>query len=375
MRPRLLFISNLFPDASEPYRGLDNVTILHLLRDYFDIQVIALRPTLKTWFGKAPALIPREQDAPLNPLFLPVRYVPKVGGVFNHKLILAALRKVLTVMRKDKPWDIVLASWLFPDGWATIHAVAEPCVLIAQGSDVHRYLNSAPRKTAILEAVKRSAGVITRSRSLATLLSKAGAAPQQLHSIHNGTDVSLFHPGEASNNATKTVLFVGNLLPVKNPDLLLRSFAKLSTPAQLVIAGKGPLRPQLETQAAALGIANRVEFLGPQLAPQIAEQMRRADVLCMSSLNEGLPNVVIEAMASGLPVVATDVGGIHEVIDAPWKGTLVPSGDETALTQALDHALAQPVDRQRIADYGQTLSWQSTAEAYRAILLGAMAVK
>ena len=375
MRPRLLFISNLFPDASEPYRGLDNVTILHLLRDHFDIHVIALRPNLKAWIGKAPTLKPREQDTPLNPLFLPVRYVPKLGSVFNHKLVLAALRKVLPVLKKEKPWDLVLASWLFPDGWATIHAVTEPCVLIAQGSDVHRYLNSAPRKQAILEAVKRSAGVITRSRSLSTLLAKAGAEPRQLHPIHNGTDVSLFHPGEPSVDSTKTVLFVGNLLPVKNPDLLLRAFAKLSAPARLVIAGKGPLRPQLEAQVATLGIANRVEFLGPQLAPQIAEQMRRADVLCMSSLNEGLPNVVIEAMASGLPVVATDVGGIHEVIDAPWKGTLVPSGDEAALTRALNVALAQPLDRQRIASYGQTLSWQSTAEAYRAILQGAIAPK
>jgi glycosyltransferase involved in cell wall biosynthesis len=111
-----------------------------------------------------------------------------------------------------------------------------------------------------------------------------------------------------------------------------------------------------------------VQFLGPQLAPQIAEQMRRADVLCMSSLNEGLPNVVIEAMASGLPVVATDVGGIHEVIDVPWKGTLVPSGDEAALASALDKTLTHPLDRARIAACGQGLSWQNTADVYDTLL-------
>ena len=140
-----------------------------------------------------------------------------------------------------------------------------------------------------------------------------------------------------------------------------------------MIAGKGPLRPKLEELAASLGIADRVQFLGPQLAPQIAEQMRQADVLCMSSLNEGLPNVVIEAMASGLPVVATDVGGIHEVIDAPWKGTLVPTGNTAALTTALNEALSHPLDRQRIAAYGQGLSWQRTAQAYETILREAMA--
>ena len=100
--------------------------------------------------------------------------------------------------------------------------------------------------------------------------------------------------------------------------------------------------------------------------------MRSADVLCMSSLNEGLPNVVIEAMASGLPVVATNVGGIHEVIDAPWKGILVPSGDETALANALNNTLASPLDHERIGAYGQGLSWQRTAEAYEDVLRSAL---
>lgn len=372
MRPRLLFISNLFPDASEPYRGLDNVTILHQLSDRWDIRVVALRPSLKAWLGRAPVWKPRDQDEPLNPAFLPVRYVPKAGGLFNHKLMLAALRKALPAIKRERPWDVVLASWLFPDGWAAINAVAEPCVLIAQGSDVHGYLRSAPRRKAIMEAVQRSKAVITRSRSLAILLGKAGADSTKLHPVHNGTDTALFHPGSKAGT-DKTVLFVGNLLPVKNPRLLLCAFARLESSTRLVIAGKGPMRPELEQLSASLGIAPRVQFLGPQLAPRIAEQMRQADVLCMSSLNEGLPNVVIEAMASGLPVAATNVGGIHEVIDAPWKGTLVPSEDESALARALDKLLTNPPDRARIAAYGQRLSWRNTADVYDKLLRAAMA--
>ncbi|MDB6119901.1 MAG: glycosyltransferase family 4 protein [Verrucomicrobiaceae bacterium] len=372
MRPRLLFISNLFPDASEPYRGLDNVTLLHLLRGHWDVRVVALRPSLKSWIGGTPTWKAREEDAVLKPLFLPVRYVPKIGGLFNHKLILSALNKALPAIGQEFTYDIVLASWLFPDGWAAIKAAKKPCVLIAQGSDVHGYLRSAPRKKAILEAIDKSCGVITRSRSLATLLARAGAEATRLHPIHNGVDVSVFQPGERVLKPEKMVLFVGNLLPVKNPELLLRAFARLTTPARLVIAGKGPLRQSLEALATTLGIAERVQFLGPQLAPQIAEQMRSSDVLCMSSLNEGLPNVVIEAMASGLPVIATDVGGIHEVIDAPWKGTLVPSGDESALAKALNDVLANPLDRERIGAYGQGLSWQRTAQGYEEVLRQAM---
>ncbi len=376
MRPRLLFISNLFPDASEPYRGLDNVTILHLLRERWDVRVVALRPSLKAWYKGGLSWQPRAEDAPLQPRFLAVRYVPKMGGLFNHKLMLAGLRRVLPEVRQEFAWDVVLASWLFPDGWAATQAVKEPCVLIAQGSDVHRYLGSPKRRQAILEAVARSRAVITRSKSLATLLLKAGAGSVPLRPVHNGADVKIFHPGEPrAEGAEKTVLFVGNLLPVKNPELLLRAFARVPSPARLVIVGKGPMREALEAHVAAAGLADRVRFTGPQLAPQVAEHMRAADVLCMSSLNEGLPNVVIEAMASGLPVVATDVGGIHEVIDEPWKGTLVPSGDEAALAAALNEALSHPLDRARIAAYGQGLSWQSTAAEYDAVLQCAMQIE
>ena len=372
MRPRLLFISNLFPDAREPYRGLDNVTLLHHLRDRWDIRVLALRPSLKAWWNGAQAWQPRDQDQSLMPRYVPVRYVPKMGGAFNHRLMLAELQRVLPEVKQAFAWDVVLASWLFPDGWAATQAVKGPRVLIAQGSDVHRYLGSGSRRRAILEAVANSRAVITRSKSLATLLARAGAAPALLHPVHNGVDVTVFHPGPPSGAQEKVVLFVGNLLPVKNPALLLRAFAKVPAPARLVLAGKGPLRESLEALAATLGIADRVQFLGPLLAPQIAEWMRVADVLCMSSLNEGLPNVVIEAMASGLPVVATNVGGIHELIDEPWKGTLVPSGDDTALAAALNEALFRPLDRARIAAYGQGLSWARTADACDAILREAM---
>ncbi|WP_172682648.1 glycosyltransferase [Verrucomicrobium spinosum] len=92
----------------------------------------------------------------------------------------------------------------------------------------------------------------------------------------------------------------------------------------------------------------------------------------MSSHNEGLPNVVLEAMASGLPVVATDVGGIHEVVDAPWKGALVPPAKEEELTAGLQRVLEQAPDRQRIATYGSGLSWDATADACDRILRDAL---
>jgi glycosyltransferase involved in cell wall biosynthesis len=196
-------------------------------------------------------------------------------------------------------------------------------------------------------------------------------------------DVTTFREGDREQaraelglaEAERTVLFVGNLLPVKNPELLLRAFARVkgtsAVPVRLALAGKGPLREALEQLVASLGIAESVRFLGPLLAPDIARWMQASDVLCLSSLNEGLPNVVLEAMASGLPVVATKVGGIDEIINADWKGRLVASGDEAGLAAALSEILHATPDRSVIARYGSGLSWEATAEAYHQLLLGA----
>jgi glycosyltransferase involved in cell wall biosynthesis len=160
------------------------------------------------------------------------------------------------------------------------------------------------------------------------------------------------------------VLFVGNLLPVKNPHLLLQAFAQLPPNARLVLAGKGPMRAELETAATALGIAARTTFLGPQTSAQIGAWMRAADLLCMTSHNEGLPNVVLEARACGLPVVATNVGGIHEIIDDASKGALTMPNELDPLVTALNATLASTANAPPPPD----ASWQSTADAYHAIL-------
>ncbi|MGV3661600.1 MAG: glycosyltransferase [Prosthecobacter sp.] len=384
---RLLFVSNLFPDQTEPYRGLDNVTVLHALRERgWEVRVVSPRP----WFpGLKPRreLLPRPQDEILRPEYLPVLYLPKIGGLANHRLMASALRRILPRIRREFAWDVALSSWLFPDGWAAWQAMRKtqaPVVLLAQGSDVHRYMQSGTRRRAILAALAGTSGCITRSRSLAIMLGAHGAENDKLHPIHNGIDTSVFHfnavdtPEVASAipAAAKVLLFVGNLLPVKDPVFLLQAFAALSgrlpsTP-HLVLAGKGPLADSLKEMAAKLGLSERVHFLGPQTAPQIAAWMRRADALVMTSRNEGLPNVVLEAQACGLPVIATDVGGIHEVIDAEWKGRLTPPNDPEAWVDAAVEVLSRPADRGALANIGSARTWPAAAEAYEQVLMDAI---
>ena len=104
------------------------------------------------------------------------------------------------------------------------------------------------------------------------------------------------------------------------------------------------------------------------LADGVARWMRAADLLCMTSRNVGLPNVILEAQACGLPVLSTAVGGLHEVVDEPWKGTLTPMNDMPAWETAARHLIENPLDRERIAALGSIRTWDATAAAYQRVI-------
>jgi len=134
------------------------------------------------------------------------------------------------------------------------------------------------------------------------------------------------------------------------------------------MVGKGPLRAALEEQARALGIAERLRFTGGLDAGNIAQWMNAADWLCLSSVNEGLPNVLLEAFACGLPVLATNVGGIHELLDSKNLGELTAEGDADRYVEALQHMCAHKWDRPLIAAKGAQHSWPNCAAAYDRLL-------
>jgi glycosyltransferase involved in cell wall biosynthesis len=170
--------------------------------------------------------------------------------------------------------------------------------------------------------------------------------------IYNGVDVDEFagpHDGAAKRAELGispqdwVIGMVGSLRPQKNHQLLLRAFARLFpsvSEARLVLAGDGELRRPLETLAAELGIQDRVHFLGPR--SDVAELLSTFDLYCLPSHYEGMPLTVFEAMAAGVPIVATRVVGIREVVRDGETGLLVPPNDPNALAQALMQARRNP---------------------------------
>jgi teichuronic acid biosynthesis glycosyltransferase TuaC len=121
------------------------------------------------------------------------------------------------------------------------------------------------------------------------------------------------------------------------------------------------LRPAIEERAAAWNLTGRITLLGEIRHDQIAGHMKRADVLCLSSLREGYPNVLLEALACGLPIVATNVGGVPEIVTDGSLGILVPLGQPAELAQALDAALGRQWDRAVLRQAVRGRSWQQGA--------------
>ena len=380
---RLLFISNLFPDTREPHRGLDNATVLHHLNAQWDIRALALRPTLPLRSGTWSA---RVEDSRLQPEFLATPYLPKIGSRWNHRLMARALRAPLRALRDRFPFDAVLSSWIYPDSCAVAQLSGElgfPFVAIAQGSDVHQYLRIPVRRKIIAQALPAASAVITRSAELARLLGEAGVDPALLHTVYNGVNRACFRPAEraAARQAlnlqqdVQIILFVGNFYPIKNPLLLIEAHSQVCddntlSRTKLIMLGDGPLAGNARALGDQLHFGPNVVLAGRKSAAEIARYMQAADVLCVPSVNEGVPNVVLEAFACGLPVVASRVGGIPEVHPGETCGRLVEPRLAT-VAAALRAVLREPPPSAPIAEYGAQFTWERTAAEYHALLLAA----
>ena len=382
---RLLFISNLFPDTREPYRGLDNATVLHQLAAQWDIRALALRPTLPLRSG---AWTARKEDSRLQPEYLAVPYLPKIGSRWNHRLMARALREPLRHLRARFPFDAVLSSWIYPDSCAVAQLSGEmgfPFVSIAQGSDVHQYLAHPVRRKIIAHALPAASAVITRSAELARLLAAAGVDSAMLHPIYNGVDRSCFRPADraAARQALglhpekQIILFVGNFYPVKNPLLLIEAHSQVCddntlSHTKLIMIGDGPLVGSARALGDKLHFAANVALAGRKSAAEVARYMQAADVLCLPSVNEGVPNVILEAFACGLPVVASRVGGIPEVHPGETCGRLVEPR-LAPVAAALRAVLREPPPVAPIAAHGAQFTWERTAAAYHDLLAAAAA--
>jgi len=411
----LLTITNLFPRPDEPDRGIFNMQFFDRMASALvenaphgdaaataGLFNVCLVPSWRVWEWRTIRAWRVPQKALYQTRYLPVFYLPVIGRSLSWATYGRALRSVMAEARKC---DWILATWLYPDAVAAAglaRNTGKPLWIKVHGSDVF-HLKNESRRRRILDACAQAEGVLCVSRLLADRLREVGVDAGKTHRVPNGVDRNLFCPrdraaarqqkardmglpSQQDGDPARIVLFVGHLVEVKGPDILLDAWAGVQrvtnrgegggeSPAQpkLLIVGTGNLRKQLENRAVRLGIADSVLFLGRRPHHEIATWMNIADCLCLPSRSEGMPNVVLESLACGTPVVATDLGEVPWLIRDGENGRVVPVGPKDLagrLAGTIDSVLKTQWNRSEIAASVESYTWENAAERAVRLMLG-----
>jgi glycosyltransferase involved in cell wall biosynthesis len=259
---------------------------------------------------------------------------------------LGNVRRFAAQLRSLRPDLLVTYNWGAIE-WAMANAlIGRRHVHIEDGFGPEEQARQLPRRALTRRLVLRRATVVLPSRTLRRIATDIWRLPARcVRYVPNGIDLARFRPAEPGARAVPVIGTVAGLRPEKNLARLLRAFAALPAPARLRIVGDGPQRPALAALTAALGIAERVEFMGAMADP--APAYRGFDLFALSSDTEQMPLSVLEAMASALPVAATDVGDVAGMLAEPNRRFVV-ARDEAALAGALAALLADPALRQAL---------------------------
>ncbi len=222
--------------------------------------------------------------------------------------------------------------------------------------------------------LRRADAVVVLTGRTAAALRADGVPAARIRTIPSGFDPELFagDPHDVFPGTPRPrVGYVGRLAPQKRADLLVRAFDRMRERASLVVVGDGPDRALVGRLAAASAAADRITLAGFVEHSRVPAVLASLDVLVLPSAYEEMGSVLTEAMAAGLPVVASDVGGIPEVVRHGVTGLLVPPGDVDALAAALDRVVAEPALRARLAagarDRAADYGWPALAARVAAV--------
>jgi glycosyltransferase involved in cell wall biosynthesis len=390
---RVLMLSHMYPSAVNPTAGIfvhEQVRALRALGH--DVRVVSPKgwapPGLARW--AAYRRVPGVDRVDGVPVLYP-RKLTLPGGALgrrNTEAMRLAIRGPLARIRRRWPYDVVHAHMLVPDGWTAARiapALGAPVVATAHRADVLDLpARSAAWRSLVAEAVCEIDQIATVSAAIREACERLGAPRRPIEVVPNGADARVFAPRAADVARARLglpaderiVTYVGKLVPRKGVDTLVEAMGVLgSRPGGaplLVAAGIGELRGELEARAGALGVAERVRFVGKVPHDDVAWWMAAGDVFVLPSLSEGLPTVVCEAMAAGRPVVATAVDGTPEVVEEGRTGFLVAPRDPAALADRLSRVLDDPAlaramgaraHERAMADY----TWEANARHMAAI--------
>ena len=387
---KILTFSTLYPHAARPNHGIFVETRLrHLLASgKVESKVVAPVP----WFPSSDpcfgeyavfARAPREEQRCGIDVVHP-RYVtvPKVGmSIAPFLLAAGACSALKSIMRRGYDFEIIDAHYFYPDGVAAAMLgrwLDVPVVITARGTDINLLPQFAIPRRMIVWAARRAAALVTVSAALKAALVQLGIEAGKISVLRNGVDTRLFRPADREAErkrlrlAGTVLLMVGNLLANKGHDVVLRTLREFPDACLLVI-GEGREERNLKRLAGVLGIQDRVKFLGSVPQEQLGAYYGAADALVLASSREGWPNVLLEAMACGTPVVSTRVGGTPEIVAASEAGVLANERSEHGIAEALRRLFRNYPDRRLTRLYAERFGWDETTRGQLQLFEGVLA--
>ncbi len=369
---KVQIITNLYPVPWAPNQASFNRQQFQYLSKHCPVKITVLVPFLERFRHRSTTLSP-VTDGNVQISYRSYFYIPGFARWSYAATVLFSLLLEWRSIRNFSP-DCLLLSWAYPDGVAgTVLAklLGLPVVIKIHGSDINMHLSHGMRAKQILWAMKRAQKIISVSKALASRLTEAKIPADKIQVIYNGVDKKLFKPqprhrARSQLNVAasrRIILFVGNLKLEKGCVDLLEAFAEISSNSpdvDLYYIGSGSQAEVLISRAAEQGLQSRVILLGSLGHEKLALWMNAANIVSLPSHNEGVPNVLLEAMACGTPVVATAVGGIPEVVPEQ-AGILVELGDISELARALGGALSTEWKEKEIVNSVSNFDWNTNS--------------
>ena len=377
-RMKVLTFSTLYPNAARPAHGIFVETRLRQLIATGQVESKALAPV--PWFplrhaafgeyalhARAPSHEHRHGIEVMHPRY---PLIPKIGMTLAPMLLAQAVKPAIRSLLERFEFDAIDAHYLYPDGVAAAilgKQFGKPVVLTARGTDVTLVPQHRLPRAMILWAARSAAAIITVSRSLKDGLAGLGVPPERITVLRNGVDLDRFRPIEREATRARlglrktTLLSVGHLIARKAHHLAVRAVGLLPD-AELIIIGDGPELAALQALAQRTGVAHRVRLLPAMRQEELRQYYGAADALILASSREGWANVLLESMACGTPVIASNVGGAAELVTANAAGILFEERTAEGLAAAIRELFSAYPDRGATRRFAEQFGWDATTK-------------
>jgi len=384
----ILFISSQFPNSKEPNRGIFSYQIVNELTLLADVKVIAPLPTIgylkfldRYKKYKTNINLPKFEMIKSIPVYHP-KYIAFPGvGLFHPWGYQRSIETLVSDINKNWPISAVNCHWLYPDGVA-VRRICEklniPLMLSALGTDLNQYCQHRIRGGLIKRALSGASKVSVLNLEMFNKCVSMGVPRDKLVVIPNGVDAEKFVIKDKAlcrqklgiDLNLKMLLFVGSLVPVKNVKNLILSMSLLvkngnNLATKLYIVGSGFLEEELKALVSELELNDKIIFIGQVQHDDLPLWMNAADCLCLPSFSEGHPNVMMESLACGTPVLGSRVGSIPDFVnDDRQNGAVIDPSDLCDIVEKLSRILTRTYCRKSISGGVAGYTWQNCSEKY-----------